>query len=197
MRAPEPSSVCFNCELPPTLLKLEYFAEEDSTQVADFSVTDQKQAEYVADLVSMLIEPKDAVLTDGCACCGGNAIAFAKRFKKVYAYELEQSRVDMLRNNVDVLGLRNVKVFCTDYTAALQTQLDGKAASYGDDGCLPEPSEVVFFDPPWGGKNYGRSDSLPLHLSDKLIEDICVDVSRLPSAPTLQLLKVCAFFIEF
>ncbi len=109
-------------------------------------------------LIQLNIDPLDAIITDATAGVGGNAISFGMNFKKVNAIELDGIRSQFLQNNAEVYDLDNINVINDDCTKIL-TELDNH--------------DVVFVDPPWGGKNYKYYDYLRLHLSDISIEMMC------------------------
>src|SRR5690606_3323510 len=83
--------------------------------VSEYSVTESDLAKANALALAGLLEldspdqpglpAAKARIMDGCACVGGNVLAFAKYFKHVDAVEYDPARCDMLRNNVKVAGL--------------------------------------------------------------------------------------------
>ncbi|KAJ1446636.1 hypothetical protein M885DRAFT_403590, partial [Pelagophyceae sp. CCMP2097] len=121
---------------------------------AHFSVSDEKSALAVCRHVRGL--SKDATIVDATACVGGNVIAFAKQFERVYAVELDVERHRMLVANVKVAltpaFAKRVVTQCADATVALPVILRAAAAlpqRRGGDKRL-----VIFVDPPWGGLGY-------------------------------------------
>ena len=107
------------------------------------------------------INPQNAIITDGTAGVGGNTLSFCSKFKKVYAIEIDELRASYLKNNINVYGYTNVVIM--------------------NDNCLNvfdeiSDSNVIFIDPPWGGRNYKKYNKLKLTLSTKSIENICLDV---------------------
>ena len=85
-------------------------------------------------------------VTDGCACAGGSAFAFARcsDVASVTAVELDAERAAALAHNAAVLGLsKRVEAVCGDYV-----QLAPQLA----------PCDVLFMDPPWGGSGYSKAD---------------------------------------
>lgn len=104
----------------------------------------------------------DLYITDATAGVGGNTISFGKTFKYVNAIEIDKIRFKYLQNNIEVYNLNNVNVYNNDC-------LDILHRLYHD---------IIFFDPPWGGKNYKFQDNLKLKLSDNHIEDICIDIKN-------------------
>ena len=85
-------------------------------------------------------------VTDGCACAGGSAFAFARcaDVTAVTAVEFDAARATALAHNAAVLGLSaRVETVCGDYVQ-LAPQLP--------------PCDVLFMDPPWGGAGYSKAD---------------------------------------
>lgn len=100
----------------------------------------------------------DAVITDAMACVGGNTISFAKNFKFIYAIEIDKCRTDYLVNNINIYELNNIKTINDDCLNILPKIVD---------------HNVIFIDPPWGGKSYKNEQKLRLSISDVPIECIC------------------------
>ena len=85
-------------------------------------------------------------VTDGCACAGGSAFAFARcaDVAAVTAVEIDAARAAALAHNAAVLGLSaRVEAVFGDYVQLAHT--------------LPH-SDVLFMDPPWGGAGYSKAD---------------------------------------
>lgn len=104
-------------------------------EVALYSITPSWMAEQMTELLAAYV-PATGVITDSCACVGGNTLNFAKRFRHVYAIEFAQQRKELLEHNVRVCGLAD-KVTC----------LAGDYHAYRD----RLVQDAVFVDPPWGG----------------------------------------------
>ena len=117
-------------------------------------------------------------ITDTTAGVGGNTISFAQNFKSVNAIEINQERFNYLSNNVNAYQITNVDLY------------------HGD--CLEIVSElsnndVIFIDPPWGGKNYKDQEKIRLVLGEQEIEDVCLkflDKEKMKSVPKLLVLKL-------
>lgn len=119
----------------------------------------EKISEIIAKHLKMInIKPMDAVITDATAGVGGNTLSFAKIFKHVHAIEIDKLRCDYLQNNVNVYKFSNVDVLQNDCTLLLNKIDD---------------HDVIFIDPPWGGKNYKDHKNLKLSLSNISIELLC------------------------
>ena len=91
-------------------------------------------------IVKLGLSLNDIIVTDATAGVGGNAISFGKHFKRVNAIELDEIRVDYLKNNIDVYDLKNVDIFEGDCVKLLPNL----------------EQQVVFLDPPWGGRSYKK-----------------------------------------
>lgn len=107
-------------------------------------------------LGQMGIDQSKAVVTDATAGVGGDMISFAQQFYFVNGIELDQKRVEYLKNNLEVYGADNYSVYSADCTEILPT-LDHNA---------------VFFDPPWGGRNYKKYEQLHLKLGPYYLEEV-------------------------
>lgn len=122
---------------------------------------------------------ENSTIIDAMSGVGGNTISFSKNFKKVYAIELNEKRYNMLCNNINVYELKNVETY--------------------NDNCLNRifsiNSDIIFFDPPWGGKDYKNHEKLRLTISNVPLEDICVKLIKLKKNIVLKLPK--NYDIEF
>lgn len=124
------------------------------------------------------LDPQQSVITDCTAGVGGNSISFAMHFNYVYAIELDKIRSNYLMNNAAVYNLTNIKVY--------------------NDNCLNiidkiTNHNVIFIDPPWGGKGYKQFDKLRLTLSNIKIENICNSLLKgtyIKKSPELIVLKL-------
>lgn len=132
--------------------------------VALYSATDQLTARQTAKFLLTLpgVTPASTV-TDGTSCIGGNTIEFARAFAHVHAVELDAARAGMLTRNLALLALSDtVTVHCRDYCQVHTTLTQ----------------DVVFLDPPWGGKRYKQLEQIRLTMSDTDVGDLCAAVLR-------------------
>src|SRR6185312_13890532 len=84
-------------------------------------------------------------------------ISFGKTFGGVISIELDIERYDFLKTNVNVYGLKNVQVIngnCIDIIPKIQNV------------------DVIYIDPPWGGKFYKYKQNLRLSLEDIPLETL-------------------------
>jgi len=129
-------------------------------------------------LIKAHIDPTTAIITDATAGVGGNTVSFGTHFLTVNAIEIDPLRASYLTNNVNVYSLRNVKIYNGDCTDMLK-RIDNH--------------NVVFIDPPWGGKAYKDHAALRLSLSDYSLEELCnmlLDKDKVKKVPDLIVLKL-------
>lgn len=107
------------------------------------------------DIINKPIE--DIIITDATAGVGGNTISFCINFGYCIGIEIDEIRRSYLKNNLDIYELKNYKTLCGDCTKVLRTITI---------------QDIVFIDPPWGGKDYKKYNNLKLSLSNKSIESI-------------------------
>jgi 16S rRNA G966 N2-methylase RsmD len=113
-------------------------------------------ADLITDIISKLIGHDNITITDCTAGVGGNIFSFCNKFKHVNAIEIDKIRFDMLTNNIEIYNLQNINSYnlnCLDILFTLQ-------------------QEVVFIDPPWGGKEYKAENNIKLHLGSVPIENL-------------------------
>lgn len=119
-------------------------------------------------------------LTEGCivdatAHIGCDSFNFALYFSRpVIAIENNNFTYNCMCNNINKLKI-NVQPINADYVNYMDT-LKNTTIS------------MVYFDPPWGGREYKNHEKVKLKLSDRDIEDIIYDT--LSTLTTLVLLKV-------
>jgi 16S rRNA G966 N2-methylase RsmD len=135
-------------------------------EIASFSVTEANFADRISQTIVRLLGPsaKEMVITDATACVGGNSMSFGRYFKHVNSIELDQSRAKMLENNLSVCKAAanfgfgaSFKVCQGDYRDVLREI--GR-------------TDIIFFDPPWGGIDYKSKEAVELSLGQILMHDI-------------------------
>lgn len=113
--------------------------------------------QYIKDLLEgTIIQNKNIIITDATAGVGGNTISFSNNFYRVNAIEKDKNRYHYLVNNTSVYGLNNIDFYNLDY----------------NDLSLVIDQDVVFIDPPWGGRKYKLKDNIRIKLSNIEIETI-------------------------
>jgi 16S rRNA G966 N2-methylase RsmD len=119
-----------------------------------FSITDSRTSKIIThELLSLKNITRESTVTDMTACVGGNVISFSQYFSNVNAIEIDHERFKMLKHNVNLVSKKhNVNFF------------EGN----GIDIILNHETkqDIIFMDPPWGGKNYSSKSQISLFLTD-------------------------------
>lgn len=144
------------------------------TDEGSYSITRRRDAERIIRVLKYNI-PKfsDLTLVDVTACIGGDTINMSMLFKHVYAIELNKSNFEVLQNNISVYGFKNVTLFNEDSTKYFNWYAD-----------------VVYVDPPWGGKSYRSHKDLDLFLSDKRLDLWLEEILLRRNRPSFFILKL-------
>lgn len=153
----------------PVTLFTRKIAQIQMDEIATFSVTKMCVAdEMTRTLIRLPGISERSHVADCTACVGGNTVSFARRFDRVTSIELDPRRCAMLQNNIrvcenEVRGYRRGRYFArVDVRRGDCTRV-----------CLDLPrQDILFFDPPWGGKAYKEKDKIPLYLGGILLDDI-------------------------
>ncbi|AEQ32711.1 RNA methylase [Acanthamoeba polyphaga mimivirus] len=106
---------------------------------------------------------KNLTITEMTAGVGGNVLNFAKFFKFVNAIEINKIRYDYLKSNVKLYEYENVN-FYNDNSVDLLINQNNII------------QDIVFFDPPWGGRDYKLHKTLRLDFDKFSIESICSEL---------------------
>jgi len=129
-------------------------------------------------LDALEIDTKEAIISDATAGVGGDALSFGLNFGHVHAIEIDKVRYDYLVNNINVYNLKNITSYhddCKDIINNIENQ------------------DVVFMDPPWGGRSYKKYEKLKLNLGNICIEEYCniiFDSNKTKCVPKLIVLKL-------
>lgn len=126
-------------------------------------ITVREDADKITNIIinhldDMDLDSKDTVVTDATSGVGGNTLSFAKKFKKVVSVEIDKDRCNYLTNNIKVYEMNNVEVVNDDCVEYLSNITD---------------HDVIFIDPPWGGRMYKKYSKLNLTLSGVPLEHLC------------------------
>jgi 16S rRNA G966 N2-methylase RsmD len=127
------------------------------TTIGEYSITHYEVSTEINNIIrDHMGDTTKLTITDATAGMGGNTIKFAEEFKHVNAVEYLSLHCQVLKNNIDVYNLKNVKIYCDDYTKIMRKI----------------KQDVVFIDAPWGNRSYKKIDKLRLCLGKKSIEEI-------------------------
>ena len=126
--------------------------------VSLYSVTDQLTSLRISNKILNLANiDKNSTITDATSCIGGNVISFASTFKHVFAVELSRKRYHMLQSNLNILNISNVTTICENYCKMCDSLLQ----------------DIVFIDPPWGGRKYKQLEKIKLYLDNLTLSCLC------------------------
>jgi len=96
-------------------------------------------------------------IMDGTACVGGDSISFGSIFGCVVAIEIDKNRFDMLVNNLREYELYNV------------IPINGNCLNmYKKINFI----DIMYFDPPWGGRNYKDQKNIRLMIGNVFIDEM-------------------------
>ncbi len=135
-----------------------YFCKEDIDRVREnnkslkmtdkglYSISKPEDAKWIGDIIKKFIYDQEGkpstnfTIMDATAGMGGNTISFSKFFEKVISIEINQIHFQVLKNNIDAIGCNNVDLRLDNFVHTLMK--------------FPKLCDVVFIDPPWGGRGY-------------------------------------------
>ena len=137
-------------------------------RVSVFSVTSYRLADEMSrELLTLEGNTPQSSITDATACVGGNTVSFARVFATVNAIELDAIRCDMLYNNIE---------FCRRNSEGnLSRRLVGTVRIYTNNCLEIVPrlrQDIVFLDPPWGGKDYKAKSIVSLFVDSKPLHEV-------------------------
>jgi trimethylguanosine synthase len=116
--------------------------------IGEYSITKPGEAELITDIILTECKNNDNIL-DAMGGSGGNSISFCNHFKNVISVESDINRYKILKHNLEQYKFKNFQ------------------SSYDD--CLnvidSNNFNIIFFDPPWGGKNYMKQEKVELSIS--------------------------------
>ncbi len=134
------------------------------SNVSEYSVDLPDSSEYICKIMKFhLPNIKKIVVTDATSNVGGGTIALSKNFSKVNAVELEEVHCKALRNNLNLYKLNEkVKIYCKSYLDVMD-ELE---------------QDIIYFDPPWNGKDYKSKRSMDLYLGETNMIDLINQVKN-------------------
>uniref|UniRef100_A0A6C0M284 Trimethylguanosine synthase n=1 Tax=viral metagenome TaxID=1070528 RepID=A0A6C0M284_9ZZZZ len=129
--------------------------------VGMYSVSTPKKADIISRIISDSIQkrinPKKVVITDAMAGVGGNVISFSHQFGHVTAIELDHTRFKCMINNTRLFKCNNVSALQCNYLDIF-TKLK---------------QDIIFLDPPWGGKTYKEHEKVELYIGKYHLYEFC------------------------
>uniref|UniRef100_A0A6C0AJ00 Trimethylguanosine synthase n=1 Tax=viral metagenome TaxID=1070528 RepID=A0A6C0AJ00_9ZZZZ len=144
------------------------------TEEGEYSITRRRDGEHILYVVSSVVgQLETKSLTDATACVGGDTINFALNFREVHSIEYSKTNFEALKNNVNVFGLTNVSLYLGNCIEIYKWA-----------------SDVLYVDPPWGGPEYKKQNSIDLYLGATRLDDWLEDILSGPYRPSFVFLKV-------
>ena len=144
-------------------------------------------AEKITKIIMNHCKTNKLIISDCTAGCGGDSISFLNKFKKVYSFERNLIRYYYLLNNIiQYKFTKKSHLYCTNFTEILKNI---------------EDHDVIYIDPPWGGKDYRKVKQLRLNINNIPIETYLInfindDLTK--KIPNLFVLKLpCNYDLKF
>lgn len=158
---------------PRKIVKQKLFPNNGDNDIWDKLMIDDESVSYIsipedANKITKIIKQhcntlklstENITITDATSGVGGDIISFANNFGNVNAIEYDATRYKFLANNIETYKLKNVKHYCDDCLNLIY-KIDKQ--------------DIIFFDPPWGGKFYKNKSNIKLTISNVPLEDICL-----------------------
>lgn len=116
--------------------------------------TTSKQASQITYIIKKYCDSKNCDICDATAGMGGNSIYFCQYFKNVICIDVSENTVCFLEKNLH--NYKNKFIIndnCIDILKIITV-------------------DVLFFDPPWGGKEYKNIQNIDLYIDNINIIDI-------------------------
>ena len=145
-----------------------------TTSEGSYSITRRRDAERIMIVLGNIFKDTSKMtITDATACIGGDTLNFALRFAHVHSIEISQENFDALENNLKVYGLHNVTLHHGDSTKIFNWN-----------------TNVLYIDPPWGGKDYRKHKELDLFLSETRLDCWLEEILSKKNRPEYIVLKL-------
>lgn len=150
------------------------YSRLQTTEEGSYSITRRRDAERIAYVFrNNFPNMKELTITDATACIGGDTLNFASQFAHVHSIEMKDDNFRALTNNVEVYGFQNITLHHADSTVLFNWN-----------------THILYIDPPWGGKDYKRSQNLDLFLSNKRLDLWLEEILTRRNRPNYIILKL-------
>jgi predicted RNA methylase len=125
------------------------------TEEGKYSYTKRRDGDITIDFLKKHMGSLNGLtILDGTGNVGGDSILFGLNFKHVDSIEIDEDNFEALKHNVSLYKLSNVEVHNGDSTKLFDRF----------------ETDVVYFDPPWGGPDYKTKKELDLYLGKSRID---------------------------
>jgi predicted RNA methylase len=140
----------------------------------EYSVTRRRDADRIITVIKNIIgDLSTKTITDATGCVGGDTIHFGLNFRQVDTIELKPENFNVLKNNVSVYNLKNIRFHLGDATELFNWK-----------------TNVLYIDPPWGGPDYKEKKDLDLYMSSKRIDTWLEEILLRKNRPSYIFLKL-------
>jgi predicted RNA methylase len=147
-----------------------------TTEEGSYSITRRRDAERIMIILRNIFKNMSTMtITDATACIGGDTLNFASQFSHVHSIELNENNFEALANNVNVYGYNNITLHHADSVKIYNWN-----------------TNVLYIDPPWGGKDYRKHRHLDLFLSEKRLDCWLEEILSRKNRPQFVVLKLPA-----
>ena len=121
-----------------------------------YSITRSYESSQIISIMKNVINnTRDLIITDATACMGGDAVNFVKHFKFVNMIEKNPENFKLLIENCKTFcTTKNYKLINEDF---LKVELD---------------QDIIYIDPPFGGRDYRDKKSITLQINNKFLSEI-------------------------
>ena len=142
-------------------------------EIGLYSISTPKNADIISRLIKKHLNKENIIITDAMAGVGGNTLSFSSFFYYVISIELDKIRFNYLTSNINVYSKTNILCIQNDYLNIMNKI----------------KQDVIFLDPPWGGRTYKEHETISLTINDIMLEDIS-EIIRLEKLCSLLVLKL-------
>jgi predicted RNA methylase len=147
-----------------------------TTVEGSYSITRRRDAERILIILRNLFKNMSSMtITDATACIGGDTLNFASNFLHVHSIEINPENFEVLTNNVEVYGFLNITMHHGDSVKLFNWN-----------------TNILYIDPPWGGKDYKKHKQLDLFLSGKRLDCWLEEILSRKNRPEFVILKLPA-----
>jgi predicted RNA methylase len=141
-----------------------------------YSMTSRNVAKIISDIIKSYFQgmASEIIVTDCTAGLGGNTISFSENFKRVHSIEQDLERLDYLKHNIKLyegFNYDNITFYCGNFMEIIQSLTQ----------------DVIFIDPPWGGKNYKDTPFLDIFINETPLFEV---LNKLKGKSKLIVLKL-------
>jgi len=164
--------------------KENFTPESVNEDLEKYSLSEDKDAQIISDII-IKKTGQDVIVLDATTSIGGNTLNFIKNFKKVVGCEINNMRYNKLIENIkhnfviteEEVDENKLKLKINYNNESKYVTLFNNSFVNIMKKCRHDVN-VVFFDPPWGGRKYKYHKNLILGLSGLPMEIICENIFK-------------------